>query len=250
MPHDHTILKFKLKSKYIRYLQSMFYFREKLVTSQKIIDSNFKLPLVVGLSASLGTDYRDSAMAQIFTLCANMDCKSISFVSSEADRQNLAENIPSPLEDKLVRVMPGANLTSLQARIETLSLDIMRLAKIEIGSRIGQSPYENSLYDIKKMSETNKLRDRIVACKYLIELNLIYARVQHFSIKYCLKKLAKFIEKINTLAHPEPIEVECRIKLKSLFDFISQNSEQFQNNVKLEKMVKIILNCHKTNSRG
>jgi ERCC4-related helicase len=223
-------------------IMTEFYLREKLVSK--------KLPLIVGLSASLGTGQNGSAVNHIFTLCSNMNCKIISYVKSDEDKKNLDENIPSPLEDILIHVKPRDDLKKLLDRTSAVVCEIMKLAKIDIqASMIGSKPFENFLYVLKFNSEKNNDQTRIIACKYLIELNLFYLGVQDFPIKYSLRKLENFLAKTNSSTFA-PREIEFREKFQSLIDLISKNLDRFNVNAKLEKMTKLILSYHKSNSRG
>ncbi len=223
-------------------IMTEFYLREKLVSN--------KLPLIVGLSASLGTGQNGSAVNHIFTLCSNMDCKIISYVKSDEDKKNLDENIPSPLEDILVHVKPSDDLKKLLDKTSAVVGEIMNLAKIDMqGSMIGSKPFENFLYALKVNSEKNNDQTRIIACKYLIELNLFYLGVQDFPIKYSLRKLENFLAKTNSSTFA-PREIEFRKKFQSLIDIIGKYLDRFNVNAKLEKMTELILSYHKPNSRG
>jgi len=223
-------------------IMTEFYLREKLVSN--------KLPLIVGLSASLGTGQNGSAVNHIFTLCSNMNCKIISYVKSDEDKKNLDENIPSPLEDILVHVKPSDDLKKLLDKTSAVVGEIMNLAKIDMqGSMIGSKPFENFLYALKVNSEKNNDQTRIIACKYLIELNLFYLGVQDFPIKYSLRKLENFLAKTNSSIFA-PREIEFRKKFQSLIDIIGKYLDRFNVNAKLEKMTELILSYHKSNSRG
>ena len=67
-----------------------FYFKEK------IQNSAIELPLVIGLTASLGngTGNTDSVL-HLLRLCSNLDCKEISAISDQSDLKDLETNIPS-----------------------------------------------------------------------------------------------------------------------------------------------------------
>ena len=219
-----------------------FYFREKLM--------NIPLPLIVGLSASLGTGPSDSAVKHIFTLCSNMNCKIISYVKSEEDQKNLDENIPSPLRDVVYHVKPSENLKKLLIKTNSIVSEIMSLAKIsQQGSVVGSKPFENYLHSLKFNSEKKEDQIIINACKYLIELNLFYMGVQDFPIKYSLRKLRNFLEKTNACKFT-PCETEFRKKFQSLIDYIDGNLNCFDFNAKLEKVAEVILEYHRKNSRG
>jgi ERCC4-related helicase len=219
-----------------------YYLREKML--------NLPLPLIVGLSASLGTGPNDSAFKHIFTLCSNMSCKIISYVKSEGDKQNLNENIPSPLGDIVHHVALSENLKKLLSKTNMVVRELMSLAKIDQqGCEVGSKPFENFLHMLKINSEKSEDQTRINACKYLIELNLFYLGVQDFPIKYSLRKLRNFLAKTNTATFSK-YELEFRKHLQSLITYIEKNIERFEINTKLEKMAEVILGHHRNESKG
>ena len=218
------------------------YFKEKLSFQSK-------LPLIIGLSASLGTN-KGSALSHIFTLCANMDCKSLTYVDNKADELDLDKNIPSTFDDEILLASDSMTLISILNKTKQVSNEIIKLTDVDVkAEHMGEPRFENDLVMARKSGEINSNRSIIIADKYLWELNLFFMRVKDFSIKYCLKKLNLFWE-ASSVDKPEQVEQDCRLQLNSLIQFIENNLNGFEENRKLKLMIDTILKCHKQNSRG
>lgn len=208
------------------------------------------MPLVIGLTASLGAGKEGLALSHLIKLCANLDCRHVSCLRSKEDLDDLKFNIPSPLKDELCAIDLGKNFDDLMFEIKNFSLEIINKVKLESSSiRLGGTEYEQFLFFQNQSAEIAKNLNVIIAIKYLTELNLLFTRVEDFPIDYCLNKLNVFAEARN-LAELTQIETFCRKILFSTINYIESKKQSLFLNLKLSKLIENITKFHKDYSRG
>ncbi len=125
----------------------LIYLNEKL--------KNRKLPLIIGLTASLGTGTgKLNPLTYLISLMANLECKHISWVSDKNDLDDLNRNIPSALDDNLCLVSPDTNLIDSEKEIISSILKIAKLCAIDLNNhieRIGRPDFDSYISD-KRLS--------------------------------------------------------------------------------------------------
>jgi hypothetical protein len=125
----------------------LIYLNEKL--------KNSKLPLIIGLTASLGIGTgKLNPLLYLISLMANLECKHISWVFDQNDLDDLNKNIPSSLDDILCLVSPDTNLINSEKEIISSILKIAKLCAIDLNNsteRIGQPDFDSYISD-KRLS--------------------------------------------------------------------------------------------------
>jgi hypothetical protein len=157
------------------------------------------------------------------------------------------------LNDEIIHVEVGPKiLITFLDRIEQFSQQILECIDIGRVYKLGKPDYLQFLHQQKKTFEVIHARDKLIAIKYLIDLNLLYVRTKDFPIEYCLKFVEDCYNKSESLAdRTNRIEEFCRNKFENLLDFLKKNSNNdlIKNN-KLQKLLEIIILCHETGSKG
>ena len=222
------------------------YFVEKHSLSP--ISSSSSLPLIIGLTASLGTNTAKDPILQIKTLCANLDCETISFLNDEEEAE-MYKRIRSPLADQVVSVEQSAELLLIR-ELTTVAMSHI-LNKIGLGiliHKIGKQEFENNIIDQKSMAEANDHKDKITGTKYLIELNSFYNNLDDMDMPFCLQQLQDFLgATAEGIKSKTEIEKFCIDKTQKLLEF---TKDKLANNNKLLALVELIKKCHRANSRG
>jgi ERCC4-related helicase len=210
--------------------------------------------LIVGLTASQGIGKESSAISHLINLCANMDSKVVSSLFEEEDLDELRHSIPTPLEDEIICVENSSHFNKLNHIVQSISNTIYQNSKLTGSTyynvKIGSPEYIEFLHNTKLLVEKSHNLVQIVSIKYLIELNLFYIRKEDFPLDYCLNMLKSFYKETMLILNPNETEIFCRNLIKSTLDFIDKDLNNFSKNYKLEKLVELINNCHKDNSRG
>ena len=213
-------------------------------------------PLVLGLTASLGTGITNNALTHLLKLSANLDCKDISHLVEETDIEDLNVNIPSPLEDQIVLIKANNEFSSLCDKIIDCITEIAVQSGVSLKTStdngkilIGEPVFESFLFDQKDMAIKKQKRATIIGIKYIYELNLVYIRVKDFHINYCIRKLESFLQDTQ-VEQPTAIEIFSRKNLLELIEYMKANKAQLATNKKLDALVELIKKCHMPDSRG
>lgn len=220
-------------------------YNELMKIYYKNYDKFNKKPLIVGLTASIGVG--NSPLDHLISLCANMDCQFISFLTSQEDINDLNKNIPSPLNDKILRVPLCKDVNDLRLNIETIGIKLADLVNINrLSINFGKSDFDQFIHNTEINASQKNDQALIEVLKYLKELNLLYQRCEDLPIEFCLEKFNDFISS-SKIIDPNTVKTECKFLINHfLKNFASINF----NNTKLMELVKTILQYHSGNSRG
>jgi len=138
----------------------------KIYFTEKLNNSSEKLcPLIIGLTASLGTGDVSQPVKHLIKLCSNLDCKEISCIKDEENQADLEKNIPSVLDDKLELISQTNEFSIVQSNIKDCMLKIASTCNIdgfEIRSRnLGKPEFETYLSILREVaaerSDSNQL---------------------------------------------------------------------------------------------
>ena len=177
--------------------------------------------------------------------------------------ENFNKHISSHLDDKIILVEQSPQFKYLSDKI-VLSLNsiavkgqVLKCLRNPsnatdlylIRKKIGEPEFDSALSMEKNNAATFVDRNGIIALKYIDELNLLYNRVKDFNISYCIKLLEDFYTKSEIQRRIE-IEQYAKDQVQKLIDYMKNNRRQLSDNPKLIKLVDILKQCHKDDSRG
>lgn len=220
-------------------------YNELMKIYYKNFDQLDKKPLIVGLTASIG--FGKSPINHLIRLCANMDCQFISSLTNKDDIDDLNKNIPSPLNDRIIKVSQCQNLESLKLKIKMLEIklaDLVNISKSYIN--FGVQEFEQFIYQTEINASVENNQNLIEVLKYLKELNLFYQRSEDLPIEFCIQKLSDFISD-SKVYNPSLVKIEC----DSLINIFIKSFESVNYiNKKLMNLIETVIEYHSDNSRG
>lgn len=226
-----------------------FYFKEKF---RSHANANCNLPLIIGLTASLGGAF--DVENHVAELCSSLDCRELSYLISDEDKQDLKEHIHSPLDDQIESVAFNTELSPVVNRIKQMIPEIAANSGFSkytnLGIKLGAQAFENDLIDFRNNAEANFKMEMLVGIKYLLELNSFYLNLHDFDLSFCLSRLFEFYKSVDKIEAPLEIEMYCHEKIGDLVQFIKDNYKKEPVNKKLESLVSLIKKYHKRNSKG
>ncbi|XP_077999952.1 ATP-dependent RNA helicase DHX58-like [Glandiceps talaboti] len=212
------------------------------------------LPLVIGLSASLGVGDDDNPFEHVITLAASMDAALVKEVTAHVEE--LERHVRPPVENKIIGVPGRAPDDDFIRLMVEIMVKIEAIIFTNESSRHvrGTQQYENWIVLQRMKAEKENLRSRIIGCRYLVEFNAAFIYYDDLracdAIQYLERKV--FDEELPHTA--TQIEKRCvrfykerEAQLKDLSEM-----EQVEKIPKLIALVELLGRCFKKepNSRG
>jgi ERCC4-related helicase len=228
-----------------------------IIMNQLKVDSKrcVQEPLIIGLTASIGTG-KIGGFEQILNILNNLNCKSVSYVNNDEDKHDLDSNISSPFMDDIKTIPISSDYNSVMKVIETTICKIALDGGIDrnkVIGVIGSPEFESNLSEIKQTAVGNTATNRlkVIAFKYLWNINLFYIKIYDFTIDYCLSDLETFLFEMKQIASPIDFEKSCINQLQHLIHYVKGAEFQvLKVNKKLEYLVQIVIGYHGSNSKG
>lgn len=157
--------------------------------SLKRADPNQLLPIIVGLTASLGVGsgkHEKAAQEHYVNICANLDCSCITYVRDGENRSELLQFNPKPSADQIKSVPARAKDSPFYRVMTELMGNIEKEARLIFSKPQdrGTQAYENWVVLHKKDAvQRDGLQHIIVACEALNALNLAWMMHDQMQIK-------------------------------------------------------------------
>ncbi|CAH1788622.1 unnamed protein product [Owenia fusiformis] len=142
-----------------------FYLQEK---ERKPVSGRGSLPQILGLTASLGVGKNERAIDHCVTMCANLDCNSVTHVREKKYLDDLKMFRPS-LQIDIILAVPGRNSDDpFLTTIQHLMTKICQKYKFSCNHEEGTEGYEGWSVGLKKDAESDRNWEHAAAASYLI----------------------------------------------------------------------------------
>lgn len=207
------------------------------------------VPQVVGLTASLGFGEKGDPVEHYIVMCANLHCRSISYVRENLDE--LLEHNPRPEKDQIISVLPRDPNDMFILIISYLMTETEKLIQHIMTEKpaCGSQKYEIWITSIRKEAERKGSEDDVFTCQTLFVYNtaLMYCDelatvdvlpllMQHFNKGNQTSRLSEIKRKVYNLYNTQ---------VKELTEAVA--AETLDDNEKLKKLHDLLLDLYSTN---
>lgn len=158
--------------------------------------NNFKLPQVVGLTASLGVGDTGEAMDHYIKLCANLNCMTIEHVRDKTNMEVLLQQNPPPRTDQIIEVLPRL----ADDKFVVILCGIMNEVNWHLPQQVqgypGSQQYENDVVTCRNEAEQQGQHDLALTFRMLKCLNDAIVISHDFRINYALAYLKENVNDV------------------------------------------------------
>ncbi|XP_033100025.1 probable ATP-dependent RNA helicase DHX58 isoform X2 [Anneissia japonica] len=201
------------------------------------------LPIILGLSASLGVGKDHNASSHIITLCANMDVTVVSHVRENVE--DLKKHVHTPEYDEICRVDPRPSVDKFRNIIKEIMQEQEHKHLLETDPQEkGSQAYESWIVQFRKNAEKLLNRDLNVICGYLLAFNNALILYENLRAIDAFDYLDEYFEERSS---SDDHYIACENELRMQYQTCHQKTlmklarnEETNDCPKLKKLVKLL----------